>query len=254
MTGIAGYDYVLTGYTWPNPGHITYSIAPDGVFWDHGTNILNAVVQREVRDQRDLAATDCPCAGHLGIGGQHQYRAGPRRSLRVQRPGERPVDPRFGDIRFGGYAFANNSTTLAQTYFPPPNGSTASGDVEINTSLNFNIGSTYDLYSVLLHETRPFAGAGSRQESGGGHEPGLRRRSDGVDSRRHRGDSVDLRSTFAGRLPAKGLGIGFGSAIDVSAGLAGATRPRSPASRSPPSATSSTFASRRLGYAAEPSR
>src|SRR5271166_6136294 len=37
-----GVDYVVTGYSWPNPSHITYSIAPDGVFWDHGTNVLNS--------------------------------------------------------------------------------------------------------------------------------------------------------------------------------------------------------------------
>ena len=67
--------------------------------------------------------------------------------------GSAQSDPRFGDIRFGGYPFLNNSTTLAETFFPPPNGSTAAGDVEVNTALNFNIGSTYDLYSVLLHET-----------------------------------------------------------------------------------------------------
>ena len=42
MTAIAGYDYLLSGESWADPGHITYSIAPDGVFWDHGTNNLNA--------------------------------------------------------------------------------------------------------------------------------------------------------------------------------------------------------------------
>ena len=43
MTAIPGYDYVVTGYRWSNPARITYSIAPDGVLWDHGTNDLNAV-------------------------------------------------------------------------------------------------------------------------------------------------------------------------------------------------------------------
>src|SRR5262245_22426781 len=37
-----GYDYSLTGLRWPDPSHITYSIAPDGVLWDHGTNDLGA--------------------------------------------------------------------------------------------------------------------------------------------------------------------------------------------------------------------
>src|SRR4051812_27347021 len=42
MTAIAGYDYLLSGESWADPSHISYSIAPDGVFWDHGTNSLNA--------------------------------------------------------------------------------------------------------------------------------------------------------------------------------------------------------------------
>src|SRR5438270_8355794 len=44
MTRIPGYDYVLTGYSWQNPARITFSVAPDGVFWDHGTNALNATL------------------------------------------------------------------------------------------------------------------------------------------------------------------------------------------------------------------
>ena len=67
--------------------------------------------------------------------------------------GQAQGDPRFGDIRIGGYTFPDTTITLAKTYFPPPNGVTAAGDVELNTGLNFEIGSTYDLYSVVLHET-----------------------------------------------------------------------------------------------------
>src|SRR5215468_11281091 len=37
-----GYDYNLSGLQWPDPSHITASIAPDGVWWDHGVNDLNA--------------------------------------------------------------------------------------------------------------------------------------------------------------------------------------------------------------------
>src|SRR3954447_25740256 len=41
LTAVAGVDYALTGYRWSNPGHITYSIVPDGVQWDHGiTNLV----------------------------------------------------------------------------------------------------------------------------------------------------------------------------------------------------------------------
>src|SRR3954467_6962633 len=35
-----GSDYVLSGFRWANPDRITYSIAPDGVYWDRGMNDL----------------------------------------------------------------------------------------------------------------------------------------------------------------------------------------------------------------------
>src|SRR6476619_1825773 len=43
MASTPGYDYQLSGESWPNPNHISYSIAPDGVFWDHGANNLGAM-------------------------------------------------------------------------------------------------------------------------------------------------------------------------------------------------------------------
>src|SRR5262245_42962860 len=44
LMAVPSYDYELTGLNWQNPAHITYSIAPDSVFWDHGTNDLNATL------------------------------------------------------------------------------------------------------------------------------------------------------------------------------------------------------------------
>ena len=165
MTAIAGYDYLLSGESWADPSHITYSIAPDGVFWDHGTNNLNATFNAK-----------------FGTDGTWQ-----KQIARARQPGSRwptstssPVgdstydfnvlgssqgDPRFGDIRFGGYAFPGNTTTLAQTYFPPPNGSTAAGDVEVNTSMGFNIGSD------LRRLQRPLARDGSFPRARSPQEP-----------------------------------------------------------------------------------
>src|SRR5262249_35105315 len=41
----------------------------------------------------------------------------------------------------------------AQTYMPPQdNNYSAAGDVQFNTGQTFNIGTTYDLYAVALHE------------------------------------------------------------------------------------------------------
>ena len=60
-------------------------------------------------------------------------------------------DPGFGDIRIGGYNFG--CSTLALTYQPPPvNNFSIAGDMTFNTGQSFNIGSTYDLFTVAMHE------------------------------------------------------------------------------------------------------
>src|SRR5205823_5424777 len=57
----------------------------------------------------------------------------------------------IGDIRIGGYNF--NSNDLAQAYLPPPvNNFSVAGDLQFNTAQPFNIGQTYDLFTVAAHE------------------------------------------------------------------------------------------------------
>lgn len=149
-----GVDYVLTGYSWADPSRITYSIAPDGVYWGHGTNTLNAYFNSTIGTNgswqravaRALATWESVANINIVQVADGQYIED------VQ--GKSQGDPRFGDIRIGGYAYSNDQTTLAATAFPPPQGYTIAGDVQINANLPFNVnGSQYDLYSVLLHET-----------------------------------------------------------------------------------------------------
>jgi hypothetical protein len=70
-------------------------------------------------------------------------------------------DSRFGDIRLGAIPL---SGMLAGTIFPSTKGSTQggtnSGDIILSTSYQFRIGSTYDLYSLLLHEIGHALGLG----------------------------------------------------------------------------------------------
>jgi hypothetical protein len=214
-----GYDYVLSGFSWPNPTHVTYSVAPDGDFWDHGTNNLNVTLNAQIGAgnwQRQIARALATWESVANINivpvsdGPYDFNT----------LGLAQGDPRFGDIRFGGYVFPNNNTTtLAQTYYPPPNGSTAAGDVEVNTALGFKIGSTYDLYSVLLHET--------------GHSLGLEHPPNpnvvmapnygGVREGLTAGDIAGIRAIYGARsldaYQQQGLGTAPASAIDVSAGL-----------------------------------
>jgi hypothetical protein len=215
---VADADYVLSGFRWNNPAHITYSIAPDGVFWDHGVNNLTAVFDAKFgagRWERELARAlaTWEASANLNIAlvsdSAHDENA----------LGQAQGDPRFGDIRFGGYAFANTTTTLAQTYFPPPNGTTAAGDVEINTAMAFAIGSDYDLYSVMLHET--------------GHSLGLEHASSptevmyanyaGVRAGLAPGDVAGIQAIYGSRqldvFRAQGLGSDAGYPIDLSRAL-----------------------------------
>jgi hypothetical protein len=61
-------------------------------------------------------------------------------------------DPRFGDIRIGGYS--QSMSQLAFAFAPPPfNGGTDAGDIFFNTSQVWKTdGSPYDFYTVMVHE------------------------------------------------------------------------------------------------------
>ncbi len=220
MSVIPNYDYVLYGSSWANPSHITYSIAPDGVFWDHGTNNLSASFNAKFgtsgiwERQIALALATWESVANINI---VPVADGP---YALNTLGATQGDPRFGDIRVGGYAFPDTTTTLARTSFPPPNGSTAAGDVELNTALNFNIGSTYDLYSVVLHET--------------GHSLGLNEAPNpaevmalnygGVRTGLQPGDIAGIQAIYGPRTldsyQSQGIGVRSGDPIDVSAKLA----------------------------------
>ena len=220
MSVTPGYDYVLSGESWPNPSHITYSIAPDGVFWDHGTNNLNATFNAKFgtsgiwERQIALALATWESVANINI---VPVSDGP---YDLNTLGLAQGDPRFGDIRFGGYPFLDTTITLAQTYFPPPNGSTAAGDVELNTSMNFNIGSTYDLYSVVLHETGHSLGLNEAPNPAevmatdyGGLRTGL-----------EPGDIAGIQAIYGARTldsyQSQGIGVGLGDPIDLSKNLA----------------------------------
>ena len=65
--------------------------------------------------------------------------------------GDQQDDPRFGDIRIGAVPLGPG--TLAVTFLPPPsNGGTDSGDILLNSNINWQINSNYDLMTVMAHE------------------------------------------------------------------------------------------------------
>jgi hypothetical protein len=154
---VSGVDYLVGGGKWAS-NIITYSFVPDGTQWDHGITNLFAAFDAKFgagawEPQVARALSTWGAAANVAFV-QVADNGAPWNS-----PGLPQGDPRFGDIRFAGYSFPGDSTTLARTYFPDGS-TTAGGDDEINTSMSFEIGSDYDLYSVMLHETGLALGLG----------------------------------------------------------------------------------------------
>ncbi len=218
LTAVAGVDYILTGYQWPDPSHITYSIVPDGVQWDHGITNLNATFNAKFGNgpwQRAIAEALATWESVANINIAQVADSG----LPFNTPGLAQGDPRFGDIRFAGYGFSDDTTTLARTYFPPPNTGTGSGDDEINTTMDFNLGSDYDLYSVMLHETGLALGLAevtNPAEVMYGTYTGIR-------TELAAGDIAGIQALYGPRtadvFQQQGQGLGVSSAIDVTSEL-----------------------------------
>ena len=156
MTGL-GVDYTLMGGQWDNSKPISFSIAPDGVSWDQAANNVNSQLNGEFNGtswQKLVAEALQTWAASSNL----NFTETGDGAYGFNTSGQSQGDPRFGDIRVGGYAFA--SSTIAQTYGPPPNGSTAGGDVELNTNYNFGPSGQYDLETVLIHEVGHSLGLG----------------------------------------------------------------------------------------------
>lgn len=218
LLATAGVDYVLSGYKWANPSRITYSIAPDGVTWVSGKNTLDSafdakfgagVWEREIA--RALATWQAAANINVVPVGDGPYNSNAY--------GASQGDARFGDIRIGGVAMGEEKI-LAQTYYPPPQGSSAGGDVEINLSMNYGIGRNYDLYSIILHETGHSLGLGHPTSTSDVMRAVYGGVVDGLDD----GDLVGIRAIYGARgvdvYEAQGFGKTASLPIDITNSLA----------------------------------
>ncbi len=211
-------DYVLSGESWANPSKITYSFPPDGTPWDGGTNDLNAVMSADYPAgnwQRIIAEALQTWASVANINVVPVADGGEP----FNTTGLTQGDPRFGDIRVGGYNF-DSSTVLAQSYNPPPNGITGAGDVEVNTGFTWGPTAPYDLYSVLLHETGLALGMGETTDP----TAVMNRIYGGVRFGLEPVDINGIQAIYGPRLPdqyqAAGAATSAATAYDVSGGLA----------------------------------
>ena len=148
--------YATSGNAWPAPERVTISFVPDGTVLGTSNGAtttsnlfatLNAKFGSASAWQNTILKAAQAWAQQTNVNfdltsdngsdlGSGNYQQG---------------DTGTGDIRIGGYNFG--SSTLAMATLPPPiNNQSSGGDVNFNTAQPFNIGTTYDLFTVATHE------------------------------------------------------------------------------------------------------
>ena len=142
--------YAATGDQWTHDSRITYSFMPDGtsvggvssvLFQTLNAKYATATWEHQIEDAASLweAAANVNLA-LVSDGGEP-----------VGTNGDQQEDPRFGDIRIGMVPLP--AGVLAETFLPPPaNGGTDAGDILFNSTVNWQINSSYDLMTVAAHE------------------------------------------------------------------------------------------------------
>jgi hypothetical protein len=148
--------YNLSGDAWPHPQLITLSFMPDGtILGSNGQGYItsnlfsawNAHFGSAPAWQNQILKAAQTWAQQANI----NFAVVPDDGAAAGAGNYQQGDPGMGDIRIGGYNFG--TCTLGEAFMPPPaNNYSIAGDVQFNTGQGFNIGTTYDLYTVALHE------------------------------------------------------------------------------------------------------
>jgi predicted Zn-dependent protease len=142
--------YAISSNAWPHPQLVTISFMPDGTNLGGATSNLQATFNARWspsvwQNQFLRAAQVWAQQTNLNFAIVSDSSA-PLGSSNYQQG-----DPTMGDIRISGFNFGTNS--LAGAYQPPPvNNYSIAGDIQINSGQAFNIGTTYDLFTVAVHE------------------------------------------------------------------------------------------------------
>ncbi len=148
--------YTATGNAWPNPQLITISFVPDGTplvsqVGGYATSnlfsVFNAKFGSPAAWQNQILKAAQAWAQQTNL----NFAVVPDSGASAGSGNFQQGDPTMGDIRIGGFNFY--SSTLAWANQPPPvNNYSIAGDVTLNTGQTFNLGSTYDLFTVAAHE------------------------------------------------------------------------------------------------------
>jgi hypothetical protein len=155
--------YSTLGAQWSYSSRITYSFLPDGtsvggtpsvLFQTLNARFATANWQSQV--EQAAALWEANAGVNLALVSDN--------GAPVSSSGDQQDDPNFGDIRIG--AIPLSSSTLAMAFLPPPiNGGTDAGDILINSNINFQINSNYDLMTVMAHEFGHSLGMGHTQSA-----------------------------------------------------------------------------------------
>jgi predicted Zn-dependent protease len=156
--------YSANGGAWSLPARVTYSFVPDGTsIGGTPSNLFSAMNARFSPAAWEQAIADAAAVWEA-VANINLVQVSDD-GAPIGTAGNQQGDPRFGDIRIGGFAQSMNQLGLA--FLPPPvNGGTNSGDIFYNTSQSWQInGSAYDLESVALHELGHALGLGHSANS-----------------------------------------------------------------------------------------
>ncbi len=147
--------YAASGNAWPHPELITIGFVPDGTQLAQGSppvtsNLFakfNALFGQASVWQKEILRAAQQWAQQTNL----NFAVVTETSAASGSGSYQEGDPTMADIRIGGYNFG--TTTLASAYMPPPvNNYSIAGDINFNTAQTWNIGSTYDLFTVAVHE------------------------------------------------------------------------------------------------------
>ncbi len=189
--------YSASGNMWPNPQLITISFMPDG------TNLGGGVSSNLVSSFNSKASLDGKWESIILQAAQTwaqqtniNFAVVPDDGAPAGSGPDEQGAPGFGDIRIGGYNFG--SSTLALTYQPPSaNNFSIAGDMTFNTGQSFNVGSTYDLFTVAMHEFGHALGLNESSVSSAVEYPSYTGRKTGLAS----DDIAGIRSIYSGGAP-----------------------------------------------------